>query len=55
MSRDDALLAIDTFYNSDAFYDLLNRRVGFRTESNLPGCEAELQRYLDEEMVPYLT
>lgn len=55
MSREDALLAIEAFYESEAFYDLLNRRVGFRTESNLPGCEAELQRYLDEEMVPYLT
>jgi hypothetical protein len=39
MSREDALLAIDKFYNSGAFYDLLNRRVGYRTESNLPNCE----------------
>ena len=37
MSREDAILAIEAFYESEAFYDLLNRRVGFRTESNLPG------------------
>ena len=54
MSREDALLAIDKFYNSGAFYDLLNRRVGYRTESNLPNCEQELQKYLSEEIVPYL-
>ena len=54
MSYDEALLAVDNFYQSNGFYEILNRRVGFRTESNLPNRGVELQNYLAKEIAPYL-
>ncbi len=53
MTRQDALSGIDSYF-SDGFFDELNRRIAFRTESNIPGRDGELRRYLDEDIIPYL-
>ena len=54
MSRDQALSKIDDYFNNGDFEAELARRIAFKTESNLAGCEAALQAYLDDELVPYL-
>ena len=55
MGRDKALGQIDDYFLNGAFEEELARRVSFRTESNLEGCEDALQGYLADEMVPYLS
>jgi acetylornithine deacetylase/succinyl-diaminopimelate desuccinylase-like protein len=54
MSRDQALSKIDDYFNNGEFEAELARRIAFKTESNLAGCEAALQAYLDDELVPCL-
>ena len=54
MSRDQALSRIDDYFNNGEFEAELARRIAFKTESNLAGCEAALQAYLDDELVPCL-
>ncbi len=54
MSRDQALSRIDDYFNNGDFEAELARRIAFKTESNLAGCEAALQAYLDDELVPCL-
>ena len=55
MERDKALGQLDDYFLNGSFYSELARRVAFNTESNLEGCEATLQSYLDDEIVPYLS
>ena len=54
MGRDQALSRIDDYFNNGDFEAELARRIAFKTESNLAGCEAALQAYLDDELVPCL-
>ena len=55
MGRDEALGQIDDYFLNGSFEADLARRVAVRTESNLEGCEAALQSYLDDEMTPFLS
>ena len=55
MSRDQALSRIDDYFNDGDFEAELARRIAFKTESNLAGCETALQAYLNDELVPYLS
>ena len=55
MGRDEALGQIDNYFVNGAFETDLARRVAFRTESNLEGCEPALQSYLDDEITPFLS
>ena len=55
MGRDEALGQIDDYFLKGAFEADLARRIAFRTESNLEGCEDALQGYLEDELVPYLS
>ena len=55
MGRDQALGQIDDYFLTGAFEMDLARRITFRTESNLEGCEDALQGYLADELVPYLS
>ena len=55
MSRDLALAAIDDYYQNGTFEAELAGRVSYKTESNLPNCEAALQGYLADDLVPYLS
>ena len=52
--RDEALAKIDDYFNSGHFEKELARRIAYKTESNLTGCETALVSYLEDEMVPYL-
>ncbi len=53
--RDNALDHCENYFNTGQFESELARRVAYKTESNLAGCEAALASYLDDEMIPYLT
>ena len=55
MGREKALSDIDDYFLTGAFEADLTRRIGFRTESNLEGCDDALQGYLADELVPYLS
>ena len=55
MARNEALARIDDYFLKGEFESYLSRRVAFRTESNLEGCEDALQGYLADELVPYLS
>ena len=55
MSRDQAIAAIDDYYQNGNFEAELANRIAFRTESNLPNCDAALEAYLDDDLVPYLS
>ena len=55
MSRDHALAAIDDYYQNGTFEAELAGRISYKTESNLPNCEAALQDYLADDLVPYLS
>ena len=55
MGRDQALDQIDDYFLKGTFEADLARRVAFRTESNLEGCEDALQGYLSEDLIPYLS
>ena len=55
MGRDQALGQIDDYFVNGGFEADLARRIAFRTESNLEGCEDALQGYLAEDLVPYLS
>ncbi|MFZ9135322.1 MAG: M20/M25/M40 family metallo-hydrolase, partial [Candidatus Puniceispirillaceae bacterium] len=55
MSREQALSKIDEYYHTGGFEADLARRIAYKTESNLAGCEAALQAYLDDDLVPYLS
>ena len=55
MSRDQALAAIEDYYDSGSFEAQLARRIHFKTESNLPNCDGALQAYLDDDIIPYLS
>lgn len=52
MGRRAALDQIDACFLSGSLEDDLGRRVAFRIESNLEGCEAALQGYLADEITP---
>ncbi|WP_413204249.1 M20 family metallopeptidase [Rhodospirillum sp. A1_3_36] len=53
-TRETALAAIDTYFQSGGFVADLSRRVAFQTESQEIGQRGELVRYLTEEMIPVL-
>ena len=53
--RDEALAKIDGYFDDGHFERELARRIAFKTESNLAGCETTLASYLEDEMVPNLT
>ncbi len=52
--RDEALAKIDDYFNGGHFEKELARRISYKTESNLAGCESALASYLREEIVPCL-
>lgn len=52
--REAAIAAARAQYDSGAFLAALEGRVARRTESPVPGREAEMAAYLAEEMAPYL-
>ncbi len=54
MDRQQALEKIDIYFQSGEFEADLARRIAYKTESNLAGCEAALASYLDDDIVPYL-
>ena len=47
MSRDQALTKIEKYFQSGDFESDLNHRIAFKTESNLPNCDAALNSYLE--------
>lgn len=52
--RDKALEAINSYFDDGQFEAELSRRIAYKTESNLAGCEEALTGYLEDEMIPYL-
>jgi acetylornithine deacetylase/succinyl-diaminopimelate desuccinylase-like protein len=52
MSRDDAINRVRRHFGSGGFFAELDRRVGFRTESQNGEQAAALRAYLDEELRP---
>ena len=52
MSRNQAIEHATHHFESGAFLTDLNRRVGFRTESQEDGRAATLLAYLTDEIVP---
>ena len=52
--RDEALAKIDDYFDSGHFEKELAKRISYKTESNLTGCETALASYLEDEMIPYL-
>ena len=54
MTRQDAISAIEGYFDGGAFFEELDGRVAIRTASSLPESGGELRRYLDENMIPYL-
>ena len=55
MDRVKALARIDAYFQTGKFESDLNRRIAFKTESNLPNSVNALQSYLDKEIAPYLS
>lgn len=55
MSRDKAIDAIESYFDDGGFKADLARRVAYRTESPIAERRDELYRYLNEEMIPYLS
>lgn len=53
-SREDAITAIESYFDNGGFKTDLSRRVAYRTESPIAERRDELYRYLNEEMIPYL-
>ena len=53
--RYEALAKIDGYFDDGHFERELARRIAFKTQSNLAGCETALASYLEDEMVPNLT
>ena len=47
--RDEALAKIDDYFNSGHFEKELARRIAYKTESTLTGCETALVSYLEDE------
>ncbi|HEX2256326.1 MAG TPA: M20 family metallopeptidase [Afifellaceae bacterium] len=54
MARNDALARAVAMFDDGRFEALLARRVALRTESQEPGREEEVRRYLEEELRPDL-
>ncbi|MEZ5739050.1 MAG: M20 family metallopeptidase [Burkholderiaceae bacterium] len=54
MSRDNAIAAIEAYFDDGRFRAELARRVAIRTESPVPAQRPQLYRYLAEEMSPSL-
>ena len=54
MSRAAAVAAIQRYFDEGGFFDDLARRVAIKTESQNPARGAELERYLQGEMRPWL-
>ncbi|WP_236789041.1 M20 family metallopeptidase [Amycolatopsis sp. GM8] len=52
MSRAGAIEAAEGYFDSGRFLEDLNRRVGFRTESENKHAGAVLRSYLDDELAP---
>src|SRR4051812_10273458 len=50
MSRDQAISAIEKYFDGGSFLADLGRRVAIKTESQNPERQAELERYLEVEM-----
>ena len=54
MTRSLAIEAIERYFDDDGFFTDLERRVGYRTESQELAQRPELYRYLEQEMIGYL-
>ena len=54
MSRSDAIRKIESYFDEGGFSADLQRRVAFRTESQVPEQRSELYRYLNDEIIPSL-
>ena len=54
MQRDQAISAIEQYFDSGAFRKELEGLVRHRTESVLPGCGPALMAYLEDSMIPML-
>ena len=54
MSRANAIKQIEHYFDQGLFFKDLNRRLAFRTESQVPERLAELHRYLKEEIAAQL-
>ena len=54
MTRSLAIEAIERYFDDDSFFSDLERRVGYRTESQELAQRPELYRYLEQEMIDYL-
>src|SRR5947209_6577696 len=50
MTRAAAITAAEKYFDSGGFLADLGRRVAIKTESQNPGRQAELERYLEAEM-----
>src|SRR5690349_23780289 len=50
MTRQTVITAIEKYFDSGGFIADLGRRVAIKTESQNPERQAELERYLEEEM-----
>ena len=54
MSREQAIMRVEKYFERGEFFDDLARRVAIRSESQEPDRRPELHRYLTEEMTPSL-
>src|SRR5258705_10436271 len=54
MSRAQAILAAERYFDEGRFFDDLARRVAIPTESQNPARRAELERYLETEIAESL-
>ena len=54
MSRESVLKRAETFFDSNAFFELLAKRVTYRSESQNEESTPHSHAYLTEEMMPYL-
>src|SRR5258706_2525582 len=52
MSRQQAIERAERYFDGGGFLADLGRRVAIRTESQEPGSNGELERYLSDEMRP---
>lgn len=54
MTRSNAILRAETYFDDGSYFSDLERRVAIHSESQEPDQKPELYRYLSEEMQPYL-
>jgi acetylornithine deacetylase/succinyl-diaminopimelate desuccinylase-like protein len=54
VTRETAISKIETYFDSDTFFEDLSRRVAIKTDSQNPDRKPDLYAYLTDEMSPFL-